>query len=226
MQRAVTSHASDVLLTMACDIVEPGWDRPVGTFGEVCMGKLIIGLAGRAGSGKSTCAQRLIDEYGATPFSFALPLKELARDVFGFSPEQVFGSQAEKETVDPRWGLSPRELLIRLGNGARIRLGPDVWVRACMNAIASSDCSIAVISDVRYPNEAEAITEAGGYVIRLQCPDALTSVDPNAPSEKSVDEIESRFIYWDASIPRSPGARLLLDAFDLCIGTLIKEAQR
>jgi len=173
----------------------------------------IIAIAGRAGSGKTTCAKWLVERHGAVEFSFAEPLKRLAQDVFGFSDAQVFGTQAEKEAVDPRWGISPREALIRLGHAARERLGRDVWLNACLAKIRDSGAKIAVISDVRYPNEATAMKNGGALVVRLACPDSVSNVDPNAPSEAGVDEIDPNDVHLELNIPRSPCATALLSAF-------------
>lgn len=175
----------------------------------------IVGLAGRAGSGKTTCARWLIERHGAVEFSFAEPLKRVAQDVFGFSDEQVFGTQKEKEAIDPRWGISPRDALIRLGHSMRERVGNDVWLRACLDAVDRSGVALAVISDLRYPNEAEAVwRRKDGHVFRLHCPDAASVVDRNAPSERGVDEIEAKHVKVELRAPRSPGASALLTAFE------------
>jgi len=206
----------------------------------------IIALAGRAGSGKSTVGQWLVEHRGAVEVSFAAPLKRLAMEVFGFSERQVFGTQQDKETTvgDVRvafgeevkaelahaWSsgraVSPREMLIRLGDGARRHIAPDVWIRAALRQIDElPDGTLAVVTDVRYGNEAQAIYEVGkkaravGYldagtaVIRLNCPDAATTVDRNASSERSVDEIESRWLAADLTVERSPGAVKLIETF-------------
>jgi hypothetical protein len=179
----------------------------------------IIGLAGRAGSGKSTCARFLVEKYGAREFSFAEPLKRLAQDVFGFTDAQVFGSQADKEAIDPRWGISPREALIRLGNSARERVDPYIWLNACLRLIHTSGAPLAVVSDVRYPNEASAIADEG-HVFLLSCPDADTKVNPDAPSERSVDNIDPKHIFAKLDSPRTPGAWLLLHEFKLALDGL------
>ena len=206
----------------------------------------LIGLAGRAGSGKSTAAAWLVRERGAVEVSLAAPLKRLAMEVFGFSEEQCFGTQADKEAKDPCVSVrddqiaqalidvladgfpttrlpdiycgrhvSPREMLIRLGDGARRHIAPDVWIRALFTQVAAlPPGTLAVCSDVRYGNEAEALFKAGALVIRLNCPDAATSVDRNAPSERSVDEIDPKWLAADLTIARSPGAAELLAAFE------------
>jgi hypothetical protein len=50
---------------------------------------------------------------------------------------------------------------------------PDVWVRACFDAIAAWDADasgpqVAVIPDVRFPNEAEAVLRQGGHLVRVR----------------------------------------------------------
>lgn len=171
----------------------------------------IIGLCARAGRGKSTCAA-IATARGFARRSLAEPLKLLTMHVFDFRPAQVFGTQAEKEAIDPRWGVSPREMLIRLGDGARRTLGEDVWLDALLGRIGQEGVDV-VIEDVRYRNEVKAIRECGGKVVKLECPDAETLVDPNAPSERSVDEVPLDLFDAVLSVPRSPDARLLKERF-------------
>jgi hypothetical protein len=173
----------------------------------------IIALAGRAGSGKSTCAKFLKESAGAVEFSIADPLKRLAQAVMDFSDEQLWGTQAEKEAIDPRYGMSARQFLIKLGDNARKILGDRVWIDGCLRAIGESGAKLAVVSDVRYPNEAEVFALAGATVLRLACPDAQSNVDPNAPSEAGVDAIDPRYVAVEIAAPRSPNAEKLLTTF-------------
>lgn len=188
------------------------------------MSKLIIGLAGRAGSGKSTCARHLVYRYGAAEVSLAEPLKRLSMDVFGFREEQVFGTQAQKERIDERWGISPRTALIKLGHGARQHLGENVWIQACLKKARELPQQLIVISDVRYPNEAEALTSFyRSAVIKLNCIDAASEVDRDAPSERSVDEITKEHIHTLIEAPRSPYAETLLGMFDYTVRNIFRE---
>jgi hypothetical protein len=167
---------------------------------------MILGLLGPAGSGKSTVAEHLRKYYGAAVYSFARPLKEIARRALDFSTAQVYGSQAEKEAVDPRYGFSPRWFLQRLGTeGIRQVLGADFWVRLCLDDIAKGGARLAVIEDVRFISESDAIRAAGGAVIRLDNPGRVTNADAShasesecsrapydyliGPSERGVDEL-------------------------------------
>ena len=161
---------------------------------------IVIGLLGRAGSGKSSAAKYLAEKIHAQRHSFARPVKDLAKRVFQFSDEQVYGTQAQKETIDPRYGISPREALIRIGDGARHAIGPSVWIDCCFNAMRSSlaEGRVCVIEDTRYPNEAGAIvasTDFNGFVVKLDYADRASGADPNAPSECSVDEVNPSHIF-------------------------------
>ncbi len=138
---------------------------------------ILIALIGPAGAGKSSVAKMLVDEYGATRYSLADPLKEMAKRVLDFTEEQVRGTQEQKETVDPRYGFSPRWFLQRLGvEGGRAVLGDGVWTHACLRKIDAEAPTVAVIDDARVVNEARLIQKRGGFVIRLEPPDDLESV--------------------------------------------------
>lgn len=164
---------------------------------------IVVGLLGRAGSGKSTAGAYLEKRYGARRYSFAAPLKDITKHVFAFSEAQVRGTQADKEAVDKRYGISPREALIRLGDGARHILWDAIWLDACLKRIFADKPKLAVIDDVRYPNEARAVaglirdtpSSYDGYVIKLDYKDRESSVDVNAPSERSVDEVSVEDIF-------------------------------
>ncbi len=127
----------------------------------------IIGLAGRARSGKDTCAGFLTNR-GFLRRGFADPLKEAARAIFGFSDAQLFGD--EKEVEDPFWEKSPRRILQLLGTEAvRQQIDDQAWVKSLMRFVSTSPRPV-VVPDVRFPNEAEAIRAAGGTVWRVDRP--------------------------------------------------------
>jgi hypothetical protein len=148
----------------------------------------LIGLCGRAGSGKSSVARHLEEKYGARRHAFAAPLKRMAQEIWQFSDEQVFGDASVKEVIDPRWNMSPRQALQRLGHSARVWLGDDVWVRAVLAEIGVIE-GLHVIEDLRYVNEARAIHMRGGYVLRLHCSDSISNDAGTHPSEVEVGHI-------------------------------------
>lgn len=70
------------------------------------MGKLIIAVAGFAGSGKDTACDYLVDKHGFKKTSFAAPLKQMAKIAFGFTDEQLYGPSSKREEQDPRYPFS------------------------------------------------------------------------------------------------------------------------
>lgn len=138
------------------------------------MKPIVIAFVGPAGSGKSTAANHLIEKYGAKRYSFAAPLKEVAKRTLDFTDEQLYGTQAQKEAIDPRYGFSCRKFLQRLGTeGCRGVFGNDFWTKMTLSMIERDDPRIAVIDDARFENECECVRFApmlSGYVVRLRPP--------------------------------------------------------
>jgi energy-coupling factor transporter ATP-binding protein EcfA2 len=143
----------------------------------------LIGLCGPKGCGKSTIATHLgylvggLEDhevkvipawsFAFTHLRFAGPIKAMAR-ALGLTAEQVDG--AEKETpCDLLGGLTPRFFMQRLGTEfGRDLIGPELWVRATMQAADEKHTNLTVIDDVRFTNEAEAIRKRGGLIIELR----------------------------------------------------------
>lgn len=116
----------------------------------------IIGILGPAGSGKTLTSNYMVQKYGAKKYSFAYPLKEVVRQAFDLTDMQVYGSQADKEAVDPRYNVSPRWLLQRLGTeGIRDVLGKDFWWQSCLERILAEQPELVVIDDFRFTNEVD-----------------------------------------------------------------------
>lgn len=62
---------------------------------------MIIGIVGKAGSGKDTVAKFVCDNHGGTRLAFADILKRFVQDVFGFTDEQLWGPSARRLEGDP-----------------------------------------------------------------------------------------------------------------------------
>lgn len=77
------------------------------------MNEILIGLVAPKRSGKDTAANYLCTSYGFKKYNFADPLKKGVAEIFGLTYEQLDG--VYKETVDPFWGVTPRELFQKVG---------------------------------------------------------------------------------------------------------------
>jgi hypothetical protein len=130
---------------------------------------MIIGLSGHAGAGKDAAAKTLVQLYGFQRLAFADALKQAAKAIFTLSDAQVHGS--EKEVFDPFWGMTPRAILQRLGTEClRQGFADDVWIKALFRQVEPHENY--VITDVRFPNEADEVRRWGGYVVRIERPGA------------------------------------------------------
>lgn len=63
----------------------------------------LIGVCGRAGSGKDTAAEHIISKHHYCRVAFADPIKQFSMEVFGFSMNSLWGSSKERSKVDTRY---------------------------------------------------------------------------------------------------------------------------
>lgn len=126
---------------------------------------MLIGLAGSKRSGKDTAAAYLVRAHGFEQDSFAAPMRRFACDLLCLTPEEL---DARKEEPFPiLGGKSARFFLQRLGSEfVREQFDPETWIKAAM--LRTRGKSNVVLSDVRFGNEAIAIVQRGGFIIRLR----------------------------------------------------------
>lgn len=172
----------------------------------------IVGLLGPAGCGKSSVASYLSNKYGAKRYSFAQPLKEIVRLSFDLTESQVYGTQAQKEAVDPRYNVTPRWLLQRIGTqGVRAVLGPDFWWQHCLAQIERDAGEVAVIEDCRFENEVNGLLAKGASIWRIEAPgERDTQADQNHQSEAEW----AQCAYTNQVKPAEYGLLELYDAAD------------
>lgn len=130
-----------------------------------------IALIGRARSGKDTVAARLVTK-GFTRVAFADPLKAAALNINPYVPT-TYGVTVRLQSLiaDVGWEYAKdnypevRRLLQYTGQTVR-DIDRGFWVRAALATIADI-WSPVVVSDVRYPNEADALRSAGFRLVRI-----------------------------------------------------------
>lgn len=149
----------------------------------------LIGISGRAGSGKDTVADYLWKKYGFLKMSFADPLKRAASNMFGVKLEAFYDQEMKEEIID-FWGLSPRRMAQLLGTEAtKPVFGPDIWIKRFVVSyapVAATDH--VVIPDVRFELEAHFIRAAGGQIVHLRR--SGQSLDGETATHTSEDGIE------------------------------------
>jgi len=145
----------------------------------------LIGLAGRAGAGKTTVAKHLVQKYGFRRLSFADPLKEMLLAAGMCTKEELWG----EKTKHSRW------LLQKIGTDIfRKQVDPLFWVaktgRAVRTSIDAGDR--IVLDDIRFPEEAALVQSylAAGLGVRLERGDYVdATAGTTHESEALVDTI-------------------------------------
>jgi hypothetical protein len=172
---------------------------------------LLIGISGNINAGKDSVADILINLAKVEGLvcekrKFAQKVKEQASILLGVHiskfEDAEFKNKVVKRYVDKSGEvkeLTVRDYLIGIGNGLRKVIHEDIWVDLMFNDYQSTDRW--VISDVRYPNEFEAIKKLGGIMVYVK---RKNSVYLDNESERSLDNYlkDNRFdyvIYNDAT---------------------------
>jgi len=139
---------------------------------------MIVGIVGLIGAGKDTAADYLCNFHGFRRESFANTLKDAVACVFGWDRVLLEGRTKQarewREQVDPWWAqrlnvpdLTPRYVLQQWGTEVcRRGFHDDIWIASLENKLRNSQDDV-VISDCRFPNEIQAIKQAGGLVVRV-----------------------------------------------------------
>lgn len=143
---------------------------------------ILIGLIGYKQSGKDTCADYLVEKYGFHKYAFAEPVKQVCKIMFQLDSQQLEDS-IQKEENDPRWDLTPRQMMQKVGTDmVRHYWGENFWVRCMEMRVYKDKKERIVVSDVRFQNEADWIKQNHGILVRIVDNTHSTYTDPH-PSE-------------------------------------------
>lgn len=163
----------------------------------------VVGLVGGIGCGKTTGAGALVTcGYQRASFAHALKLSVLATlKPLGMEHRHVFGTQADKaEPIPGLGGTTGRRALELIGTEGYRAAYHDVWVK--LWAVTRLQTAKYVFDDVRYLNEAKAIRDAGGLLIRL---DRRREADDPQPTTGHASDEEWKLIVPDYQAVFGPG---------------------
>lgn len=160
----------------------------------------IIGISGKIGSGKDTFASLYgqQSQYTWEIKKFAFKLKQIVSLLTNIPVEELEKEEIKNAPLGDNWQiggygpLTPRKMLQLIGTeGGRDLIHPQIWVNSLFADLKED--SNWLITDVRFPNEAEAIKKSGGTLIRIN---RLSDKVSNHPSETSLDDYDG----WDRVI--------------------------
>jgi hypothetical protein len=142
---------------------------------------LIIGLSGLIGSGKNTAADYLKRSHGFTQLAFADALKDTVGSIFSWPRNLLEGDSDEsrifRETIDEWWGkrlgiknFTPRYALQHIGTDVfRQHFNDSIWILNVERKIATlqEHGYSVVVTDVRFPNEMDALRKLGSKFLLI-----------------------------------------------------------
>lgn len=150
----------------------------------------LIGITGHKGSGKDTAVARL---EGFVQLRFADCLKAMIRTYLRYLAlqeteiDKLLEDQEYKNRPSPFFlGKTPRHVMQTLGTEwGRNLIGGNIWVDATMANAAQHNN--VVITDVRFLNEAKAVKDAGGILVKIKRPG---NIGDGHESESYIDQME------------------------------------
>ena len=175
----------------------------------------LVGLCGKAGAGKTTAAQILVEHYGFVRKSFAAPLKNAVSILFGWHIANLDDPDF-KSKVDPKWGISPRKAMQLLATDLiRDKVSRDFWVMHMEDELPRySEDTMIVIDDVRFQNEIAFIHTHGGIVIEISSDENENDEDAHKSENQSLTRIDG-FIDNDYDLSELERA-VISEILDFC----------
>ena len=112
----------------------------------------IIALLGRSRVGKDTAAMILSKAFGFHILRLSSPIKDACSVLYDIPREHL--DSAHKELVDPRYGRTPRDLMVQMTAVVRECMPSDFFVTRLMSRARSPGI---IIPDVRYQEDVDVL---------------------------------------------------------------------
>lgn len=165
-------------------------------------GTLVIGLGYKARHGKDQAARFIQQTYTRLDI------------------ERFAHGDAIKALCRTQWGMTTKDgpLLQRVGSAMR-DIDPEIWLRTLYWTIAERRPTVALITDVRFPNETALVKAMGGFVVKVERRLADGSLyrvadrDPDHVTETGLDG----YTDWDAVVPNPEGQLDVFRDHVLCV---------
>jgi len=170
---------------------------------------ILIGLGSKARQGKNYVANYMLEVEGVHGgevglYSFADELKRYCKEHHDeLVPQWQLSRQTKQQPAhkeDPIYGCTA--ILQWYGTEVARKNNPNIWVEAVADKIKKERPEIAIITDVRFPNEAAYVKNHDGFmveVIRLN-EDGTRYYDPNRDKTHISETALDDYLGWDYSI--------------------------
>lgn len=161
----------------------------------------VLGIAGRARSGKDTVRNFIIAARGGYGYSFADPIRSMLKGI-GVDMTDPYWVERKDEII-PLLGVSPRKLMQTLGTEwGRQLIKQDIWLLMARAALLKRGPGM-IIADVRFENEAQWVRDQGGRILHVlrpktkdveahasERPIAVLEVDLQIRNEGSLEDLQ------------------------------------
>jgi hypothetical protein len=138
---------------------------------------ILIGICGKARSGKDSATEYLVEDRGFARYSMADPIRNMLSQIGVF-----YDTDSEKESPHKALGKSPRQMMQTLGTEwGRDCVDKDIWLKLGQEAVSKAALRSypgVVIPDIRFQNEANWVKE-NGTLIQIVRPDNV-EVSPHS----------------------------------------------
>jgi len=152
----------------------------------------LMGFVGASGAGKTSIAQTLVEHHGFHRLHMGQPIKDML-GAFGLSELELQGSpEIRSAPAQALAGRSPRFAMQTLGTEwGREMISKTIWadhLRRRLESLREEHTNWIVVDDLRFPEDFEAIKDAGGVIVRI--------IRPAAEGDPSWPEKLARKIAW------------------------------
>ena len=174
---------------------------------------MLLGLTGKAGSGKDAVAAYLVKEYNYERRAFADILKRSAAALLGIDPAEfeelkndptalvIVDREESRGTYETISKMNVREFLQRYGTESHREIfGNNFWVDQLLPKSGFYIGRRIVIPDCRYKTETDRVVSLGGKIVKVSRP---TSKIPNEAYTRHTSEIEQEHLPVDYVLDNS-----------------------
>ena len=164
-------------------------------------GKMILAFGHKARQGKDTAGEAVVEFYNTRRkcalVHYGVCKTNNAKEAFAalYPEARIFKFADELYRIcREEYGMTEKDapLLQRIGDGRREQFGHNYWINRLADKVVNFK-GVAVITDVRYTNEAQWVENIGGHCINVRrlnengTPYVAPDRDPNFISEIQLD---------------------------------------